>query len=167
MSTEDQLVVRAYRINWWCRAFSMFWTGLVGLFWTVTLWDEFFGEKEPGLWQIIAGTLFVVSGTIWVTHLFRARVTLFADAIETSGLLGRARLRFNEIRGRREYVVRGGEEGGNTPYLKVVSNDDRLPSLDFIKYYNFDDAFYAWFKGLPDLDAADQLRHRISGRVRT
>ena len=62
-------------------------------------------------------------------------------------------LNFHEIRGRREYVVRGAR--GGTRYLKLVPADDRREPLQIRKQYNFDAEFYAWFNRLPDLDALD------------
>jgi hypothetical protein len=93
--------------------------------------------------------------------MFKATVTLSDDAIETYGLLGRAKLRFDEIEGRREYAVTGGgEDAGSTHYFKLEPNDDRLPTLDFIRDYDFDAAFYDWFKRLPDLDRIAQRKGR-------
>ncbi len=40
--------------------------------------------------------------------------------------------------------------------LKIVSDDDRFPSLDFDEKYKFDETFRAWFNQLPDLDEADK-----------
>lgn len=59
----------------------------------------------------------------------------------------------DKIRGRSEYVVSGGaDEGGNTRYLKLESNDDRMSSLNFSKSYSFDKALCTWFHSLPSLD---------------
>jgi hypothetical protein len=72
--------------------------------------------------------------------------------------VGVRRLPLSAIRGRREYVVRT-YRGGSTRYLKLESDDDRFPALDFSRNYEFDDAFYKWFYSLPDLDAKDREVH--------
>ncbi len=78
-------------------------------------------------------------------------------------LRGRKTLRFRDIRGRREYVVRSaGPESVSTRYLKLESNDDRLPSLEFEKYFTFDAAFYEWFNRLPNLDKLSTQREKNS-----
>lgn len=165
-SKEPGLVVRAYRIKWWWQAFAVAWTAIGLLVWGGILWKEVFGAEEPRPWHFVAASLCIVGGAFWVAHVLQARVTLFVDAIETCGLLGMARLRFDEIRGRREYVLTGGaEEGGDTHYFKVEPNDDRLPTLDSIKDYDFDNEFYSWFKTLSDLDAADKLKNNSRGRA--
>jgi hypothetical protein len=64
----------------------------------------------------------------------------------------------------REWVDCGGE--ANTCYLKLESDDDRVPSITLQKIYNFDAAFYEWFRELRNLDAMDQLKHRPSASGR-
>jgi len=92
-------------------------------------------------------------------NALRATVIFTADAIELRSILGYSRLPLNEIRGRREFVERGNEEGG-TRYLVLVPNDDRLPTIQFMKGYTFDEAFFRWFYDLPDLDAEDKKVHK-------
>jgi len=163
LSKQPDPVVRVYRIKWWLQAFAVLWTVLSSLIWGRILWNEVLDTDEPLLWHFIVGPLLTMGGSFWVVHLFRAKVTLFNDSIETCGPLGKATLRFDEIRGRREYAVTGGYEGGgDTHYLKVEPNDDRLPTLDFIRDYDFDSTFYAWFDALPDLNAADKQKRKAS-----
>ncbi len=89
---------------------------------------------------------------------------LLAFLIEKCNLLGKKTLPISAIRGRREYVVSGDGEGGRTRYLRLVSNDDRYPTIDFMKNgYNWDDAFRSWFDSLDDLDARDKEQaHKAS-----
>jgi hypothetical protein len=154
---EHHLAGRAYRINFRWRAFAAVWTGIGGLVTGSILFDEISANEDPGLWLVVVAFLWIVGGLLWFSHMCLATVTLFPDAIETRGLLGRARLRFEDIRGRRQYVATG-DEGGDTHYLKIEPNDDRLPTLDFMRDYDFDYIFYDWFGKLPDLDAADRLK---------
>jgi hypothetical protein len=160
-SKEPDLAGRAYRIRWQWRAFAVVWTAIGALVWGGIISKETLGKEDPRLWHFVVGPLWIIAGLLWIAHMFQAAVTLFHDSIEKRGLLGRARLRFGEIRGRREYFVTGGgEDGGATHYLKLEPNDDRLPTLDFMWDYDFDPAFYDWFKSLPDLDAVDKVKDK-------
>jgi len=111
---------------------------------------------------MVIAVVFLIVGIGLTINFFKATVTFTSDAIELNTIFARKKLPFSGIRGRREYVVRGGEvdAGGSTRYLKLVPNDDRLPTLDFMKNYTFDDAFYSWFNALPDLDAEDKKVHK-------
>jgi hypothetical protein len=119
------------------------------------------GRREPKLEEMVVSAILPMFGVLWVAFSFLSTVTLFVDALEHRTLLGRKRLPFEGIRGRREYFV-DSYESGSTRYLKLEPNDDRLPTLDFQKYYTFDREFYEWFNNLPDLDAMDRLKGKNS-----
>jgi hypothetical protein len=158
-SEEPDLAGRVYRIRWPWRAFAIVWTAIGALVWGTILPKEISGTEDAHLSHFVVAPLWIIGGILWTVHMLRATVTLSHDSIETRGLLGKARLRFNEIRGRREYVVAGSDEdGGDTHYLKVEPNDDRLPTLDLMRAYDFDTTFYGWFEKLPDLDAIRQAK---------
>ena len=140
------------------RALAIVWTALGAFAWGGTLSKEVFGSEDPVWWHFVAAPLWIVGGILWTAHVFKATVTLSHEAIETNGLWGRVKLRFDEIRGRREYLVTGFR--GKTRYIKLEPNDDRFPTLDFIRNYDFDTTFYDWFNRLPDLDAIDKLKGR-------
>jgi hypothetical protein len=112
--------------------------------------------------DVVLGIISVAIGVYLTIRFFSFRVTFTLDAVEQSNIFNSKRLPYSAIRGRREYVVRGGEDGGETRYLKLEPNDDRFPTLDFMKAYNFDDAFYSWFNQLPDLDEEDKTRPKTS-----
>lgn len=153
---------KIYKIKWFWRAFSIVWTGLSVCFWLALLSKEIFGEEDLEWWHLIVGPAWIVGAPFWTAHMFLARVRLYRDAIETSGLLGQSRLRFEEILGRREYEAKGDGEGGSTRYLKIEPIGDHLPLLDFMKDYDFDRSFYDWFEALPDLDAKDKVKGKRS-----
>lgn len=142
---------RVYRLRWYWHLFSLFFF----LFGSVASWRIWgvgsVGEHEPGFWDLFSSAVIALVGMVLVVHYFTARIILFEDAIEQRNLLGRKKLRFDQIRGRREYVVSG--EDGSTRYLKIEPNDDRLPTLNFVKGYAFDRVFLSWFYSLPDLDS--------------
>jgi hypothetical protein len=154
------LSARVYRITWWWRAGAVFFL-TIGSVVSIGIWNGIiFGEREPKFAEMVGTPVLAIVGVFLAWSAFRATVTLSADAIELRTLFERKRLPLNAIRGRREYVVRGGtvDVGGSTRYLKLEPNDDRLPTMDIVKYFNFDDRFYQWFKALPDLDALDKQR---------
>jgi len=158
---RSNLTGRTYRIRWRWRVFAILWTAWGALAWGRVLSTEVLGNEDPIWWHFVVASLWIIGGILWIAHVFKATVTLFDDAIESYGLFGRAKLRFDEIHGRREYVVTGGgEDGGTTQYFKLEPNDDRLPTLDFVRDYDFDNIFYEWFKKLPDLSAMDKLKGR-------
>lgn len=107
---------------------------------------------------MIVSVVFLLAGVGMTAYAFKAHVGFSTDAIELTTLIGVRRLPLSAIRGRREYVVRT-YRGGSTRYLKLESDDDRFPALDFSRNYELDDAFYKWFYSLPDLDAKDREVH--------
>jgi hypothetical protein len=143
---------RLYRVKWWKRILALVFLAFV-LAGSVTIWTEILvGERKPAKWERTSVTLGPLLGAYFVLEVFISTVTLFEDAIEVQTVFRNKRLLFTAIRGRREYVVRGGADSGPTRYLKLEPNEDGLPTLKFEKSYNFDAAFYRWFNALPDLD---------------
>jgi len=151
-------LARVYRIGWWWRAAAIFFltTGTVGV---TGIWGGVIaGRREPKFEEMVVTAVLPLVGALLVWSAFRATVTLSEDEIELRTPFGRKKLPLHAIRGRREYVVRGGIHGGSTRYLKLETNDDRLPTMDIMKAFSFDGRFYQWFNELPDLDAQDRQR---------
>lgn len=117
------------------------------------------GQAEAKPIEMMIACIFLIVGIGLTIYFFKTSVIFTTDAIELHMVFAQHRLPLNAIRGRREYVV-SDNEGGSSRYLKLVPNDDRLPTLDFMKGYTFDDAFYRWFYELPDLDAEDKKVHK-------
>lgn len=82
-------------------------------------------------------------------HTLTSSVRFTADTVIYKNVFGPMALPIEHIRGRREYVADFGRSG-SVPYLNLVSDDEKFPSLNFSRRYNFDDAFYKWFYSLPD-----------------
>lgn len=143
-----------YRFKWFWRTFALaFLAGGAGLTWDS--WRTVLsGLREPKFINLIVPAILLIAGLVMTIHFFLAKITFTVDAIEHRTIFGTDRLPFDRIRGRKEYIARGvgPEEGGNTRYLKLESDDDRMPSLSFSTSYAFDEAFYKWFCSLPDLD---------------
>lgn len=153
---------RVYKMKWWRRASAILFLVIGILFFAGFRYGPIFRHVDPQPWGIFFSAAFTLIGIFWTYSAFRSTVTLSSDHIEVRGIFGSTQLPLNAIRGRREYVVHDAE-GGSTRSLKLVSDDDRLPALEFEKYFTFDDAFYQWFNNLPDLDAMGKMRHKDSG----
>jgi len=146
----------------WLMVLALSFLAVGSLFLFTEIRNLLLGELEWKPMNIFVGVVFFAVGLFLTIRFYSSRVTFTSDAVEQSNIFNSKRLPYSAIRGRREYVVRGGEDGGETRYLKLESNDDRLPALDFIKAYNFDDAFYSWFNRLPDLDEKNKTRPKTS-----
>jgi len=150
---------RVYRLHWGHRAFALLFLTL-GAFFVIGLCRSGFrGQEEPRPLLLIVSVAFLLVGVGLTVSAFQTTVTFTCDPIELRSILSRLRLPLNKIRGRREFVARGEEDGG-TLYLCLVPNDDRLSTIQFMKGYTFDDTFYRWFNELPDLDAEDKKVHK-------
>jgi hypothetical protein len=152
---------RVYRLSPWIRLFAVAFLafsllGLLGLLWSQHAGVQRRNPAETMEWAAI--TLFAVC---WAIYVFGAVIVLSDDAIEKRTPLKTDRLRFAQIRGRRETVHRN-FDGSYIRYLQVVPRDSLLPLIRFQKFYVFDAAFYAWYDELTDLDAMDRARKRDS-----
>jgi hypothetical protein len=147
-------------MRWFRQVLSVLFLVVESLIWIVTWGRVISGDREPRLWDIALPVVLTLGGAFLVASTFSSSVTLFDDAIELRTLLGRKRLSFDQIRGRREYVSPNSRIA--TRYLRLEPNDDRLDAVEFEKSYTFDDEFYAWFNKLPDLDALDKKRQKGS-----
>jgi hypothetical protein len=156
-------VGRVYRVTWWWRALAVFFLAFSSLGGIKGLTKVVSGNEEPALGNVAVFLLLVIVGIYLVALAFKATVGLSDDAIEFRSLFSRKRLFFSQIRGRRQYAVDGGEDGGTTRYMKLEPNDDRLPPLSIPKdTFAFDAVFHDWFNKLPDLDAMDKLKPKSS-----
>jgi hypothetical protein len=146
-----------YRFNWLWRIFPLAFLAIGA----AGSWDSWrnvlSGLREPKFFDLTVPALLLSAGLLMTTHFFVAKITFTIDAIEHRTIFGSKYLPLYEIRGRREYILRGSpDEGGNTRYLKLESNDDRVPDLEFSTSYAFDEAFFSWYYSLPDLDLKDK-----------
>jgi hypothetical protein len=160
--TTDTLIGRVYRMNWLFRGFSLFFLAFSCFGLSAYASGIMKGESEADGVKILTACVLLLAGLGMTTHAFLSRLAFSSEGVEQISFLGRKNLPFASIRGRREYVVRGGNPGGSTRYLRVEANDDH-PALEFgKKLYAFDDAFWTWFNALPDLDERDRQIHKDS-----
>lgn len=152
---------RVYRLNPWIRMFAAAFllfslAGLLGL-----LWSEHEGIQGRNPAQVLEWAGITAFAVCWAVYVFTAVIVLSEVAIEKRTPLKTDRLRFDEIRGRRETLHRN-FDGSSIRYLQVIPRNPLMPVIKFQKFYVFDAAFYAWYDDLLDLDGVDRPRKRDS-----
>ena len=152
---------RVYRLSPWIRIFATAFLAfsLLGLF--GLLWSQHAGLQNRNPAQMVEWAAIALFAICWAIYVFAAAIVLSQDMIEKRTPLKTDRLRFAEIRGRRETVHRN-FDGSYIRYLRVVPRDALRQEIKFQKFYVFDAAFYAWYDDLPNLDAMDRTRGRDS-----
>ena len=154
---------RIYRIGWFQRVFCIVFMGFSVLSLVVFWGGAISGAREASLIEILIPILFLALGGFFTARAFRNYVALSQSDIRLQSLFELQALPFDKIRGRRRYLVKGDYESPSVWHLKVVSDDDRFPTLDFEEsYYTFDDYFRTWFRSLPDLDERDKTGPKLS-----
>lgn len=152
-SIEGSLGIgRAYRVRWSDRIFALFGFAFSLIFVIAAGTYGLAPAQDTPAWLpiFVLGLLAIIGGILTLSTFYN-RVTLYPDAIEYRTVWSTTWLRFNEIRGRREYTAYRTIRGDAR--LRVVSSNGEVPMLDFQKNYNFDDAFWTWFRSLPDLES--------------
>jgi hypothetical protein len=109
------------------------------------------GLQQPSAETALMISLVMLCSVIFALHTFTSTVRLTVDSVEKRYLLTIASLAFSEIRGRRQIGPHGDQ--ANLRFYVIVPTHRSLPTIKFGEYHEFDDAFYEWFMGLPDLDA--------------
>ena len=149
-----------YRLSWWDRVSAIFFM-LMG-FLLLFLWSAGNSDADQnGKGLFLAGALMALAGLLMTYRAFNIKVYLSPDAIEMQGPFSTKSLPMQAIKGRREYKP---ERTRYSPkrYLLVVANSDDLPTFRLRDDMNFDEAFFAWFHSLPDLDALDKKNAKDS-----
>jgi len=154
-------VGRVYRMQLWLLAFALVFVAFGSFFVLTSFRDLVYGELEWKPGHLLVGTIFFLVGLFLTLRFYSSRVACPVDGIEKRNIFNSRRLPYSAMRGRREYLLES-TEGGGTRYLRLESNDDQFPKLDFMKAYNFDDAFFRWFNQLPNLDEEDKTRPKTS-----
>jgi hypothetical protein len=154
---------RVYRQRPWLRIFAIVFTSL-GVVFSIAMWTETLtGRRESTFSDLFVPIVLVMGGMFFLYVSFTNYVALSPSMIEYRSPFGRDELPLGRVRGRRRYLDKGGYKMPREWRLKVESDDDRYPALDFQeRYFKFDAAFYDWFKSLPDLDAADETSPKTS-----
>jgi hypothetical protein len=153
-------VGRVYRMSWLFRIFTMFFL-VFGCTAAVAFVRDGLMDPESLTWvKLLIAIVFPVVGMFMTAKAFSSTLVFSADSVTMRSLLDTRSVEYSHIRGRREYVLQG--KDGSTRYLRLDTTDGSKP-FDFGKrLYVFDDAFWAWFNALPDLDAMDKVTHKGS-----
>jgi hypothetical protein len=155
-------VGRVYRMAWWFRGLALFFLLFGGAFLFSCLRDALDGEKNHSIWDLVVSVVFPIVGAGMSAKAFTSKIAFSGDSLTRHSFWDGRTVQITSIAGRREYVVQGGEEGGSTRYLRLEFSDGS-PPLDFGKsLYRFDNAFWQWFYGIPDLDARDKEKRPVS-----
>ena len=154
---------RVYQMRWWFKAFTLSFL-IFGAALVITCCRNATSNSEPIDGNVlIAGVVLLIAGAGVTAKAFSSTIRFSESAIERRSIFGRKMALLKAIKGRREYVVRGQRSG--TRYLRLVASDG-FALLEFGKsLYAFDDAFWHWFKQLPDLDAEDKACQNSHGLV--
>ncbi len=154
---------RIYRIGWFQRVFCIVFTAFGALFLIVVWSGVITGTRDASWIDIVVSIALPVGGGFFAARAFRNYIALSQSDIRLQSLFELQTLPFDKIRGRRRYLVKGDRKSPSVWHLKVESNDDQFPTLDFEEsYYTFDEYFWAWFSGLTDLDERDKTGPRPS-----
>lgn len=150
---ETLPIGRVYRMVWWFRVFALVF--LAGCpFAVYELTRE--AVQESLRWTTILGaTSLGVSAFFLIAKAFTSTLDFSGDSLTARWVFHTRTLEYSRIRGRREFVVTG--EESSTRYVRLETTDGSKP-FDIAKnMYAFDDAFWAWYYSLPDMDAADKV----------
>lgn len=136
---------------------------VAGIVFTSAIWaGTLTGQRDPKFFELFFPVVYSLFAAVMMVRAFRNAVLLSSTSIELRTLRGSRQLSFDQIKGRRRYLDRGGDESPNIWHLVIESNDDRFPKLDIEELYRFDETFYAWSKALPDLDELDKTQPKTS-----
>jgi hypothetical protein len=154
---------RIYRIGWGQRVFCIIFMGF-SAFLLVGFWGgAISGAREANWIELVIPPVFLTVGGFLTVRAFKDFIALTESAIRHQTLFELRTLPFDRIRGRRRYLVKGDGKSPSVWHLKVESNDDQFPTLDFEEsYYTFDEHFRTWFSGLTDLDERDKTGPKVS-----
>lgn len=146
---------RVYRMNWLFKAFAVFFLA-VGVLILMGFSRALTQQEDLDAVKVFLAILLPAVGIGMTAKAFSSRISFTENSVDLISVLGRKSMPLDQIRGRREYVARGGNPGASTRYLRLETKDGQ-PPLDFgKKLYRFDDQFWKWFNQLPDLDALDR-----------
>lgn len=145
-------VGRVYRMVWWFRVFAVVFlvaAGFVGYGFV----HEAARDPASLKWTTRLGAIaLAISSLFLISKAFTSIVEFSGDSITMRWLWYTRGLEYSRIRGRREFAVQG--EESTTRYLRLETTDGSRPFDVGKNMYSFDEEFWAWYRGLPDLDAA-------------
>jgi len=154
---------RVYRQKSLRRVLAIVFTA-IGLLASLAVWTQTLtGQREATYKDLLVPVALFFIGVLFLYISYTSYVALSPSEVQYRSALRLLTLPLDKIRGRRRYLDDGGAEEASEWRLRIESDDDRYPSLDFQEsYYRFDTEFFEWFKSLPDLDELDKLKLKTS-----
>ena len=146
---------QVYKPSGGWQAFLLILSVLLGGFSAAGVW--YFGTMHgvssvrEATWMVGICLIFLILSCALVALLFRSRVILNPDSVESRELFSTGRLLRTDIRG---YRLQQNPRGPAS--LVLVPRDSPSKKLKFATFYNFDATFWNWMESLPDLDQEDQ-----------
>lgn len=143
---------RVYGVSWPTRIFALTFLVASCFIYSRIILASFESEESYQWVVVLLVGIFPLVGAGISLAAFTSEIKIHATTIERQTLWSSKSMAFASIKGRREFTVED-TEGGSTRYVRLESNDGS-PSLIFgKKRYGFDDAFWAWYRQLPNLDS--------------
>lgn len=153
---------RVYRLNVFKKAVVWI-VFLVFLIFATAIWTEvLIGQREAKFVELVGSLFGVLLVGYMCFHAMVSTLTVTDNSVELKTGWGKQCLPKARIRGRRKRYSPGDGEGQGEWYLKLESDDDRFPTLEFEQSYDFDSEFNRWFESLTNLDELDQTRPKPS-----
>jgi hypothetical protein len=108
------------------------------------------GQGDRVVFMALGG-FFLLLGVPVLLAVYRTRVTLYPDAIETRGIFIVKRMERGDIAGRR-YLA----GGHGPPVLQLLPATPRTRGLKLPQYLLTDAVWERWFESIPDVDAKEK-----------
>lgn len=154
---------RIYRVTSSLRIVALVFTALSLIFLVGTWAETLVGTTDVQFLNLFIPVVLTIAGGLCTLGAFRNYIAFSSSSIELHSFTGIQILPLDKVRGRRKYLDQRDPDSPGTWRLKLESDDDRYPSLDFGQNsYNLDGVFYKWFNALPDLDALDKTHPKTS-----
>jgi hypothetical protein len=149
----DQDLPREYRIGGSGRRFLLGLVGIAGLLGVAGIAYFLFAADDLGNRVAFMGLggFFVLLGVPVLLTVFRTRVILSTDAIETRGIFIVKRMERGDTAGRRRT-----SGGHGPPIIQLLSATPRTRGLKVPQFLATDATWDRWFESIPDIDASEK-----------
>ncbi len=114
--------------------------------------------SKSGDWILVAGAVgFLAMGVYMIGYLFASRVVITPATIEIRQVTNAKKFHRSELAGWRTLPT-------SPPSLVLIPKDASAKKVKLANVYRFDESFYSWLEGLPNLDVED--RRRIENEIK-
>jgi len=147
-----------YRMSWWLGVGYLVFCGFGALLLIGDIRMIMAGPPNRGFVHLLLYGVITLGGAGAAARRFSSTVWFTDSMVEQWSIFGSQCVSLAAIRGRREYVAES-LRGSFTRHLRIVSTTGSYVDFPGSLYF-LDDAFWAWFRELPDLDAEDQRKRQ-------